>query len=36
VDNHPADKEATAEAARRIGLQVTVEFGEKPGQSAGK
>ncbi|HEX6962205.1 MAG TPA: efflux RND transporter periplasmic adaptor subunit [Lacipirellula sp.] len=26
----PADAEATAEAARRVGLQVTVEFGEKP------
>jgi hypothetical protein len=30
----PADKDATAEAARRIGLQVTVEFGEKPASSA--
>ncbi len=26
----PADQAATAEAARRIGLQVTVEFGDKP------
>jgi HlyD family secretion protein len=29
VEIDPADQEATAEAARRVGLQVTVEFGEK-------
>jgi HlyD family secretion protein len=29
VEIDPADKEATAEAARRVGLQVTVEFGDK-------
>jgi len=30
VEIDPTDKEATAEAARRIGLQVTVEFDEPP------
>jgi HlyD family secretion protein len=29
----PTDEEATAEAARHIGLQVTVQFGEKPPQA---
>jgi HlyD family secretion protein len=29
VEIDPADKEATAEAARRVGLQVTVEFDDK-------
>ncbi len=36
VDIDPKDKEATAEAASRIGLQVTVEFGERPGATASK
>jgi HlyD family secretion protein len=33
VEIDPADAEAIAEAARRVGLQVTVEFGEKPAAS---
>jgi HlyD family secretion protein len=35
VEIDPADAEATAEAARRVGLQVTVEFGEKPAEPTG-
>jgi HlyD family secretion protein len=34
IDPDGKDKEATKEAARRIGLQVTVEFGAKKGQPA--
>jgi HlyD family secretion protein len=33
VEIDPGDKEATGEASRRIGLQVTVEFDEKPASS---
>jgi HlyD family secretion protein len=36
VDIDSNDKEATAEAARRIGLQVTGEFRDKPGAPASK
>lgn len=34
VEIDPADAAATAEAARRVGLQVTVEFDEQPAASA--
>jgi HlyD family secretion protein len=34
VEIDPADKEATAEAASRVGMQVTVEFGDKPAAPA--
>jgi HlyD family secretion protein len=33
VEIDPTDREATAEAARRVGLQVTVEFGARPASS---
>lgn len=33
---NPADQAATAEAARRVGLQVTLEFGDKAAASAEK
>jgi HlyD family secretion protein len=36
VEIDPADVEATAEAARRVGLQATVEFGEKAAATASK
>jgi hypothetical protein len=36
VEIDPADAAATAEAARRVGLQVTVEFDEQPAASASK
>jgi HlyD family secretion protein len=34
VEIDPADAAATAEAARRVGLQVTVEFDEQPAATA--
>ncbi len=36
VEIDPADAIATAEAARRVGLQVTVEFDEQPAATASK
>lgn len=33
---NPADQAATAEAGRRVGLQVTLEFGDKPSASAAR
>lgn len=36
VEIDPADAEATQEAARRVGLQVTVEFGPSPGAAVGQ
>ena len=33
IEIDPADKGATLEAARRVGLQATVEFGEAPGSA---
>jgi HlyD family secretion protein len=34
VEIDAADQAATAEAAKRVGLQVTVEFGDKPGAAS--